>query len=85
MYICHTHLDGIISILFLKVYNINLLLFNYQSDEENAFNQIRTIEEDGKLWFCATDVARVLGYVNPRDAIIRYCKSMGVVIRAPYN
>jgi prophage antirepressor-like protein len=57
------------------------LLFNYQSDEENAFNQIRTIEEDGKLWFCATDVARVLGYVNPRDAIIRYCKSMGVVIR----
>ena len=23
------------------------------------------------------------GYVNPRDAIIRYCKSMGVVIRAP--
>lgn len=59
------------------------MLFNYQSDEENAFNQIRTIEEDGKLWFCATDVARVLGYVNPRDAIIRYCKSMGVVIRAP--
>ena len=35
--------------------------------------------------FCATDVARVLGYVNPRDAIIRYCKSMGVVIRPPYN
>ena len=44
---------------------------------------MRTIEEDGTLWFCATDVARVLGYVNPRDAIIRYCKSMGVVIRAP--
>lgn len=60
---------------------MNLLLFNYQSDEENAFNQIRTIEEDGKLWFCATDVARVLGYVNPRDAIIKCCKSMGVVIR----
>ena len=82
MYICHTHLDGIISILFLKSLQHKFIVI-YQSDEENAFNQIRTIEEDGKLWFCATDVARVLGYVNPRDAIIRYCKSMGVVIRAP--
>lgn len=60
---------------------MNLLLFNYQSDEENAFNQIRTIEENGKIWFCATDVAKVLGYSNPRDAVIKYCKSGGVVIR----
>ena len=37
--------------------------FGLGEDAEHA-NQIRTIEEDGKLWFCATDVARVLGYVN---------------------
>lgn len=60
---------------------MNLLLFNYQSDEENAFSQIRTIEENGKIWFCATDVARCLGYQSPKDAVSRHCKSAGVVIR----
>lgn len=60
---------------------MNLQLFTFQSDEEKSFNQVRTIEEDGKIWFCATDVAKVLGYSNPRDAIIKYCKSSGVVIR----
>lgn len=27
--------------------------------------QVRTYEEDGEIWFIATDVARILGY---RDA-----------------
>ena len=40
------------------------------------------LEPSKKMVNCGF-VARVLGYVNPRDAIIRYCKSMGVVIRAP--
>ena len=60
---------------------MNLSLFKYQSDEENVFNQVRTIEEDGKIWFCATDVAKCLGYQNPRDAIAKHCKPSGVVIR----
>lgn len=44
-----------------------------------AFGQVRTIEEDGKVLFCLTDVAKALGYGNTRDAINRHCK--GVVKR----
>lgn len=43
------------------------------------FGWIRTIEEDGKVLFCGNDVAKALGYVNPRDALSRHCK--GVVKR----
>lgn len=44
------------------------------------FGQIRTAKINGKIWFCATDVASSLGYSNPRDAIVRHCKPMGVVL-----
>ena len=30
--------------------------------------------EDGEILFCGVDVARMLGYSNTRDAIIRHCK-----------
>lgn len=43
------------------------------------FGQVRTIEQENKVWFGATDVATALGYSNPRDAIVRHCKSAGVV------
>lgn len=43
------------------------------------FGEIRTIEENGKVLFCAKDVASALGYKNTRDAINRHCK--GVVKR----
>lgn len=38
-------------------------VWNYESSE------IRTIEKDGEPWFVGKDVATVLGYSNPRDAI----------------
>lgn len=47
--------------------------------KNSSFGQLRTIEEDGKMLFCATDVAKALGYINPRDAISRHCR--GVVKR----
>jgi prophage antirepressor-like protein len=47
--------------------------------KSKAFGQLRTIEEDGKILFCASDVAKALGYSNPRDAISRHCR--GVVKR----
>lgn len=47
--------------------------------ENPKFGQVRTIEEDGKVLFCAKDVAAALGYKNTRDAINRHCK--GVVKR----
>ena len=43
------------------------------------FGEIRTIEEGSTVLFCGSDVARALGYSNPRDAISRHCR--GVVKR----
>lgn len=45
----------------------------------NQFGEMRTITENGNTLFCATDVARMLGYSNPHDAIARHCR--GVVKR----
>ena len=52
----------------------NLTIF-----ESPEFGSIRTVEEDGKVLFCAKDVVAALGYKNTRDAINRHCK--GVVKR----
>lgn len=52
----------------------NLTIF-----ESPEFGSIRTVEEDGKVLFCAKDVAAALGYKNTSDAINRHCK--GVVKR----
>ncbi len=38
------------------------------------FGEIRTIEENGKVLFCGSDVARALGYVKPQNAISTHCK-----------
>lgn len=40
------------------------------------FGSIRTVEIDGKPYFVANDVAKALGYSNPRDAILRHCKGV---------
>ncbi|MCL9849230.1 BRO family protein [Ralstonia solanacearum P673] len=37
-------------------------------------SNVRVIERDGEPWFVAKDVAQVLGYSNPTDAIARHCK-----------
>lgn len=49
----------------------SLQIFN--SEE---FGEIRTIEIDGKPYFVGTDVAKALGYNNPRDAVSRHCKGV---------
>lgn len=44
------------------------------------FGEVRTLEEaDGVVLFCGSDVAKALGYSNPRDAVSRHCR--GVVKR----
>lgn len=48
-----------------------LQIFN--SDE---FGEIRTVEINGKPYFVGTDVAKALGYNNPRDAVSRHCKGV---------
>lgn len=46
-----------------------LMIFN-----NPEFGEIRTIEEDGKVLFCGSDVAKALGYAKPQNAIDRHCK-----------
>lgn len=54
---------------------MQLQIFKYQSEEEQLFNEIRTIEQEGgSVLFGATDVAKLLGYSNPHDAISKHCR-----------
>ena len=46
-----------------------LIIFN-----NPEFGEIRTIEEDGQVLFCGSDVAKALGYKNPTKAIADHCK-----------
>ncbi len=36
--------------------------------------RVRTIEQDGDVWFVAVDVAKALGYAKPAEAISKHCK-----------
>lgn len=40
------------------------------------FGQVRIVDNEGQPYFVAADVANVLGYTNPRDAINRHCKGV---------
>lgn len=40
------------------------------------FGEVRTIEENGAILFCASDVAKALGYTNPSKAINDHCKGI---------
>lgn len=51
--------------------------------ESTEFGAIRMVDDNGKILFCGTDVARVLGYDgNPQDAIRRHCREDGCVNHA---
>lgn len=55
---------------------MNLTNFNFNQYE------IRVVsDDDGKLWFIASDITKVLGYSNGRDAISNHCKPDGVAKR----
>ena len=54
--------------------NTNIEIFN--SEE---FGSVRIIEENNSFLFCASDVAKALGYSNIHSALQRHCK--GVVKR----
>ena len=42
--------------------------------QNEEFGEVSLLEENGNILFSASDVARVLGYSNPRDAILRHCR-----------
>lgn len=41
--------------------------------------EIRIVEENGKVLFCGSDIARALGYARPADAISAHCKGVCVL------
>lgn len=50
----------------------NLAIF-----ENSEFGKVRTlIENDGTVLFCASDVAKILGYTNPNKAINDHCRAI---------
>lgn len=48
---------------------------NLQIFKNNDFGEIRTLEEDGMILLCASDVAKALGYSKPNDAVARHCRA----------
>lgn len=42
--------------------------------KNNDFGEIRTILVDNQPFIASTDTAKVLGYKNPHDAIMRHCR-----------
>ena len=44
----------------------------FNNDE---FGRVRTVEIDGKPYFCGSDVASALGYKRPNDAISAHCRA----------
>lgn len=45
----------------------------------SEFGEIRTIQKNGEVLFCGSDVARALGYARPADAISAHCKGVCVL------
>lgn len=56
---------------------MQVVLFKYEYDD--MLNDIRTIEIDGEIWFVGADVARILGYAKPNNAISTHCKERGTL------
>lgn len=44
--------------------------------KHEQFGQIRTVEQEDKVYFCGSDVAKSLGYTNPNKAINDHCRAI---------
>ena len=40
------------------------------------FGEVRTLEENGEVLFCGSDVAKSLGYTNPSKALSDHCRGV---------
>lgn len=47
-----------------------------QTFNSTQFGELRTAEIEGKIYYCGNDVARALGYANPRKALNDHCKGV---------
>lgn len=48
--------------------------------KNDQFGEIRTVEENGTVLFCGSDIAKALGYVSPANAITAHCKGVTVLM-----
>lgn len=46
--------------------------------KNSEFGEIRTVEIEGKPFFCGSDVAKALGYSEPHKAVARHCRDDGM-------
>lgn len=44
--------------------------------KNETFGEVRVTEVEGKVMFVASDVAKALGYSNPRKAVGDHCKGV---------
>ena len=49
---------------------------NLQMFSNPRFGEVRTIEVDGNVLFCGSDIAKALGYANPSKALSDHCKGV---------
>ena len=49
--------------------------------ENSEFGQLEVLWKKGKAFFPAIHCAEVLGYTNPRKAVLDHCRVDGVTIR----
>lgn len=53
--------------LFIQPKETQISIFDFEAQ------QVRTVLIDNEIWFVASDVTRILGYQNGRDAINKHC------------
>lgn len=54
---------------------------NIKIFENPDFGKVRTLDVNGEVLFCGTDIAKALGYSNPSKAISDHCKQGGITKR----
>ena len=50
--------------------------------ENEKFGKLEVLVENGKEYFPATEIAKILGYSNPQKAIRDHCREDGCTIRS---
>lgn len=53
-----------------------MLIYNFRKIENKKFGKVRVVDQEGRVWFAADDVARALGYFKPKDAVLIHVVSM---------
>lgn len=62
------------------LYKGELIMDNIKIFENKEFGKVRTVQKDGKILFCGSDVAKALGYSDTPKAIKSHCKKDGWAI-----